>query len=445
MLCSIAFPAAAQQFDISPKEPVLLGEPILVQLRNLPADQLIKITAQRVLADEQTGKPILNRSEATFLVPADGVIDLARVAPKSGSYKGVDARGLFWSMQPSKESVASDRRSMEFRLEASSVADGKAVAAATINLLNALPNVQTESVNQFPGSLFASQRPSVATPKRPVIILLGGSEGGTEVTKGAARLASYGFAVLALPYYSPMDWETKKAELPALPSTFTDIPIERLNAARAWLQTRGDVDSTRIALFGTSKGAEFALLAGVQFSWITSIVAVVPSDVVWEGWGDNSPAGTRSSFALNGKPFTFVPYADFGKELAGFQTGDAVLIRRPHDKGRTANPLTATNARIPVEKIKGPVLVIAGHDDQLWNSGMMAQNIAERRASVGLDTVSLVYSDAGHFVGGNGYSPTTQYNNGLSKVGGTPEGNARAQADAWPKTLAFLRRTLGIN
>jgi hypothetical protein len=32
----------------------------------------------------------------------------------------------------------------------------------------------------------------------------------------------------------------------------------------------------------------------------------------------------------------------------------------------------------------------------------------------------------------------------LFKVGGTPEGNARAQADAWPKTIAFLARTLGV-
>ena len=27
---------------------------------------------------------------------------------------------------------------------------------------------------------------------------------------------------------------------------------------------------------------------------------------------------------------------------------------------------------------------------------------------------------------------------------GTPEGNAHAQADAWPKTIAFLKRTLGV-
>ena len=89
-------------------------------------------------------------------------------------------------------------------------------------------------------------------------------------------------------------------------------------------------------------------------------------------------------------------------------------------------------------------MLIAGQEDQVWNSAMMAHNIAERRAEAKLGTVSLIYTDAGHYLGGSGYNPTTQYNVGPSKGGGTPEGNARAQADAWPKTIAFLKRTLSV-
>jgi dienelactone hydrolase len=89
-------------------------------------------------------------------------------------------------------------------------------------------------------------------------------------------------------------------------------------------------------------------------------------------------------------------------------------------------------------------MLVAGQEDQVWNSAMMAHNITERRAEAKLETVSLIYSDAGHAIGGTGYNPTTQYDASPMKIGGTPEGNARAQADAWPKTIAFLKRTLGL-
>ena len=337
------------------------------------------------------------------------------------------------------------------------MAGDQLVADKVLTFVNALAGVKTEPVDKFPGALFAIQTSddegkntgkNTGKNKRPAIILLGGSEGGSAVTRGAAQLASYGFAVLALPYYSPAEWPSQKAELPTLPGAFTDIPIDRLNEARAWLQARenvnADVDAKRIAIYGTSKGAEFALLAGVHLRWVTSVVAVVPSDVVWEGWGPNIEPGKRSSFSIGGKPFPFVPYEDFGKEFMGFQTGEDVRIRRPQDKGRAANPAAAATARIPAERIKAPVMLIAGQEDQVWNSAMMAHNIAERRAEAKLDTVSLIYTDAGHYLGGSGYNPTTQYNVGPSKGGGTPDGNARAQADAWPKTVAFLKRTLSV-
>ena len=170
----------------------------------------------------------------------------------------------------------------------------------------------------------------------------------------------------------------------------------------------------------------------------------VPTDVVWEGWGAGVAPGSKSSFSLNGKPLPFVPYVEFGQEFTGFQTGVDVKVRRPQDKGRAANPLAAVKARIPVEKFKGPLLIIGGQDDQVWASGMMAHNIAEKRAEHGLETVALIYTDAGHGLTGNGYQPTTMLNAGPMKMGGTPEGNGRAQGDAFPKTMAFLKRVLGV-
>ncbi|MGH8238149.1 MAG: acyl-CoA thioester hydrolase/BAAT C-terminal domain-containing protein, partial [Steroidobacteraceae bacterium] len=143
-------------------------------------------------------------------------------------------------------------------------------------------------------------------------------------------------------------------------------------------------------------------------------------------------------------PLPFVPYVEFAEEFAGFRTGRDVKMRRFQDKGRAANPAAAVQARIEVEKFRGPLLIVGGHDDQVWASGMMAQNIAERRTAAGLATVALIFPEAGHFLSGNGWMPTTQYNVGLSKSGGTPQANAQAQARAYVETIAFLKRTLGV-
>ena len=438
-LC-VATLASAQSFQIEPAGKVLAGNPVSIKLDGLPASSEIVISAERPVSEwgAPPDKRVVYRSEAKFKTDAAGKLDLASANPVSGSYKLADTRGLFWSMKAMPAAAENDWKSSEVRFIAK-VAD-KQIASATLELMNALPEVKTEKVDKFPGALFAS----LPGAKRPAIILLGGSEGGSLVTRGAAQLASYGFNVLALPYYSPPSWPTFKAELPELPAAFADIPVERLNEARDWLAAHSEVDATRIAIHGTSKGAEFALLAGVHLPWATSIVAIVPTDVVWEGWGNGVEPAKHASFALNGKPLPFVPYVEFQQEFMGFQTGEAVHIRRPQDKGRAANPAAAVAARIPVERIKVPLMVIGGQDDQVWASGMMAQNIAERRVEAKLDTVSLIYTDAGHALSGTGFNPTTAYNSGPSKMGGTPEGNARAQADAWPKTIAFLKRTLGV-
>ena len=97
--------------------------------------------------------------------------------------------------------------------------------------------------------------------------------------------------------------------------------------------------------------------------WIKAVVALVPTDVVSEGWGLGVSPGQRTSFAWQGNAVPFVPYEDSDKEFAGFATGADVKIRRPQDAGRAANPDRVAAARIPVEDIAAPVLVAGGHDD----------------------------------------------------------------------------------
>ena len=441
--------ATAQQFVVAPSATVLSGDPLHISLTGLPASGEVSLTATRLVRDFFGNR--LYRAEARFAIGTDGRLDLATQAPADGSYAGADLRGLFWSMTPlaaaappaATASAAAGEALSEGQVRLVASSRGRELAQQLIQFRHTLPEVIRQPVDAFPGAIFAVP-PGKA--KRPALILLGGSEGGSSVARSAQAYAARGFAVLGLPYYSPPGWGANgptAAELPQLPAAFADIPIERLEQARAWLATQPQVDATRIGVLGISKGAEFALAAAQRLPWIRAVVALVPTDVIWEGWGDGVLPGQRSSFAWQGQPLAFVPYKDFAQEVRGFQTGEPVLFRRPQDKGRAAFAERVPAARIRVEDITAPVLVAGGDDDQVWDSGGMARNIAKARAAAGRETVLLVYPKAGHALSASGWSPTTQYNAGPMKMGGTPQADARAQAEIWTRSIEFLRSSLG--
>ncbi len=441
-LLALAVPVCAQRIETPAQQPVLAGEPLQLALADLQAGQLVTLRAERVVRSF-SGPVRRFVAEAQFRADAQGRVDLAQAAPlPGGSYEGADVRGLLWSMRAQEGEVTEPVfNRIQFQLLD---AEGKPIAQAELRLTQALPDVQTRKPVGFPGALFAHR---AGAGKRPALILLGGSEGGSAITRDAPFWASQGYAVLALPYYSPRSWGPsgmQPPELPELPAAFVDIPVERLEHARDWLAAQPEVDASRIGVQGTSKGAEFALIAGTRLPWIKGIAAIVPSDVVWEGWGEGVAPGQRSSFAWQGQPLDFVPYKDFQQEFAGAARGEPIVIRRPHDKGRAAATVEQIEkARIPAERIAAPVFLLGGDDDQLWDSGHMAQAIAEHRAQVaGLKTVLLRHPEAGHYLGGTGTSPTTHYNEGPMKSGGTPAANARAQAEGHAALKRFWAEVL---
>lgn len=428
----------AQRIEVTP-DAVLAGEPVRIVLKGFPRDADVTLRAERAVRGWMPGTAAKQyRAEAVFRTTHAGTLDLATARSLSGDYTGVDLRGLFWSMKPTGADAAADASTEVVTLSAHS---GDAVAAqARLTLREADPAVVVTAVEDpdLPGALLA-RLPGDRV--RPAIIVLGGSEGGDWFAKGMApRLASHGYAVFGLPYYAPA-WLDRQ-DLATLPSDFADIPVERLELARDWLAQQPGIDAARIGVYGVSKGAEFALLAATRFEWIDAVVAIVPSDVVWEGFGMAGVApGERASFAWRGEPLPFVPYRGLQAEFMAMASGQAVL-RRAHDHGRAAHPQRANAARIPVERYAGALLVAGGMQDKVWGSGPMAQNIAERRAAAGLDTATLVFHDAGHSLSGHGWSPTTQVDGPGMAMGGSAAGTAQAQAETWRETLALLARTL---
>lgn len=425
--------AVAQTFEISPSGEVLQGQPVAVRLTGLAPGAAVEIRAERRFGRPE---PMVWRSSAAFTADAEGRIDLTRQPATAGTYEGVDAAGLFWSMTPTATAAPADWRSGEVRLTAT--VDGQVVATGATRLIGTLSSVEAEDVPGFPAARLY-HLPGAGP--RPVIVVLHGADGGTGASERFGRkLASLGYAVVGLPYYSA-NWGDygPPQEIPGLPGSFIDIRIDQIADLRDWLRTRPDVDAERIALFGGSKGAEFSLIAASKYDWIAAVVAFAPSDLVWEGWGLETleAEGTRSSFSYQGQPLPFMPYVGFVEGLlAG--PGNANLLKI-HEDGRAAHPDREAAARIRVEDYPGPVMLVAGDADREWRSGQMARNVAASRSAAGRETVLLVYPEAGHDVGGDGWAPTAGE---VARGGGTAEANARAQADAWPQVLAFLERTL---
>lgn len=439
LLAAFTGSACAQRIVLNSEQPVLAGEPLTLQLADLQPGQTVTLRAERVVRTFM-GPVALFAGEASFIADAKGRVDLATQAPLPGScYAEADVRGLLWSMKKSASSTEGTQGrplgQVALRLRD---AGGTELARAELRLAHALPTVQTRKAEPFEGALFASLPGS---ERRPTLILLGGSEGGSAITRDAAHWASHGYAVLALPYYSPPRWGANgplPPELPSLPQRFFDIPVERLEVARDWLAQQPEADAARIGVMGTSKGAEFALLAGVEMPWIRAVAAIVPTDVVWEGWGmDPEAPATGASFAWKGRPYAHVRYHDMAAEWSKVMQGQQMRLRRPHEEGRAATtPEALAKARIPVERIRAALFVAGGGDDQLWPSGDMAAAIAATRQQAGLKTTALVFPKAGHAIGGTGTGPTTHYNEGHTAMGGQPQADAEAQA----ATHAALRR-----
>lgn len=443
VLAALSFVSSATPtIRIDPGTRVLEGDAINISVEGATPGSEITLTAERWIAGPSARRstPRLMRSQAVFVADSSGRVDLRTARPQRGTYEDPDPRGLFWSMRqvPDAKPSATDSHStseVRFALRAPNSIDD-----ARLELMPYLPQVRVRKAEGLPGALFAS----LPSPhKRPVVVLLGGSEGGTHITHDAAPLASRGFAVLALPVFSPPNRNGDR-EIPELPAAWADLPVETLNRAHEWLSRQPDVDASRVALHGTSMGALLALLGAAHLPWVDGVVASVPSDVVWDGWGPGVELGQRSTFSVAGKPLPFVPLVGYEQELQGYERNEPVILRRAFERGRSARPDLAARARVPVERIRVPVMVIGSYDDQMWPSGQMAQNIVERRIEAGLETEALIYQDAGHSLYETGYSPTTTYNAGLRKSGGTPKANAAAQAEIWPRTIQFLKRVLAV-
>jgi pimeloyl-ACP methyl ester carboxylesterase len=216
--------------------------------------------------------------------------------------------------------------------------------------------------------------------RHPAVLVLGGSEGGIPL-RYAPLLASRGYVALALAYYY----------IDPLPKALSEIPLEYVDRGMSWLKHHRSVDPDRVGLIGISKGAELSLLlAAMHPRWFQAIVAISPSSVVWEAVIRNvtpDPSAfvtrNRSSWSYGGQPLPFlhrILTSETRSQMEKEGAADAIEVYSP----ALDDALTLERARIRVEEIKAPVLLIASKADRVWPSARMAVQVQRDHQNPGV-------------------------------------------------------------
>jgi dienelactone hydrolase len=409
--------------------PSLVDEKVDIKISGLKPNQSVMLKATMEENQPSTWQAGNNKgrvwqSSAEFTADENGTVDLNNQAPVQGTYQGIDPMGLFWSMeiignsQNPHDADLLDPVEVQFDLEI----QGEIAATTRITRRFIASNVNAYDVldNGLEAKLF---EPETGSPY-PGVLVLGGSEGGIRSAElRAALLASHGYAALAVAYFRIDD----------LPKMLVQIPLDYFKKAIDWMESHETVDQSRLGVMGWSKGGELALLLASRFPQLRAVVAYVPSHVVWQG------IGYGSSWTYQGQPLPYVPYKPGAGGYDPKNPMNPINLRELY-LGSLDNKEAVTQASIPVENINGSILLISGHDDQIWPSQLMAEQIIFRlkKHNFNYKYEHLSYDSAGHGITSY-YWPTARPETpGFYSLGGTAAGDAHAQADSWPKVLQFL-------
>ena len=361
--------------------------PVHVTVSGLPPGGLVTLRAQ---TDDYQGMPW--ESAAQFRASAAGTLNLATVSPVSGGYRVADAAGLLWSLHPAFTTGPATQfyaNNAEFLVQLQVLVGGRVQATATLVRLVTLgisSSVQTVARDGLASTLFT---PATVRPGAPVVVVLGGSEGGEE-TWIAGALALVGFPALALGYFQE----------PGLPQCLCSIPLEYFVRAVGWLRAQPVARGHPVVLYGVSRGAEGALLiASYEPHLVNAVVASSPLDIIYGAFG-----GPGAAWTLHGRPL-------------------------------------AARATIPVGNIRVPLLLGDGGQDEVWPSAGSADIIVQelRRSGDHAPYTNLYYPGAGHaFLGTPPYVPYSGDGGLGTPLGGSKQANALATEQSWSKMLAFI-------
>lgn len=263
------------------------------------------------------------------------------------------------------------------------------------------------------------------------LICFSGSDGGIELARTLAGVfQAHGLTTLALAYVMEE----------GLPKQFSKVPIDSLEAAAKRLH---DMGYKKVGLWGISKGAELALLAGSLLpGLVNAVIAVAPMNTVCQGFAKEKGISfvPGSSWSFHGEE---IPYTSYGLEKfpIGHILWKSIQIRdvTMYDLylPLVQNPDPA--AVIQVEKITGPILLISSKMDNMWPSELAAKQITKRLRE---HSFPYFYQHLSYDYGGHMFVPMEFGQTKLFKGdrGKNKEPGLKARMDSLVKTLEFVSR-----
>jgi len=395
----------------------LLDEPRHIVVEGLAPGAQVTLTSRTLRGGGRAW-----RSAATFVADAQGRVDLDRDAPVAGDYHGVSGMGLLWSQhleQGHSAAVFPDAvlEPLHTRIE---VQDQALVLVQRL----AAAGVTRREVREdgLVGTLF---QPPGAGPY-PAVMVLNGSGGGINEAR-AALYASRGYSALALGYF----------KAPGLSDYISNTPLEYFETGLAWMRRELAPADDFIALSGQSRGGELVLLLASLFpESVAAVVGYVPSALVHGGQAAADPRVGRDgpAWLYRGEPLVHVWN---NNRHANWAARDAGLRNAVSMNSALEDADAVERARIPVERIRGPVLTLTAGDDAAWPSSRFGQMVSARLQQFKhpWPVLQRDFPLAGHSIL-LPYIPTTYADDGQ------PEANAQANEQSWHAVLEFLHNAV---
>ncbi|XP_043944805.1 bile acid-CoA:amino acid N-acyltransferase-like [Protopterus annectens] len=416
------------------RDPVVIARPlkavvdeqIEICVENLQPNQPVTLYSQLTTVHGD-----LWESFAHYVSKIDGTVQVLNDKSLGGSYTDCEPMGFIWSMTPAPEDTKK-RRLMKTNASAPdvvkvSVCDGHILERTEVNEI--LASIEVERWYMAPGVTRADVRQSgiVGTlflppgpGPFPGILNILGISGIADFHAGP--LASHGFATLVLAYINHEDL--------TYPAWYFGVTKDYFEKAYNFLSSHPQVVKDRIGIVGLCLGQYFTLQMGIEFPEIS------PKCLV----------------SINGCHFLPV------KDMSGFFYL-SLLQNKPIDEHFPMStkdfllPLPAeTDCMLQVGKLRCPLLLIVGEDDQTMPSVEASADIEKKMKEAGNGHLftKISYPGAGHLI----ETPFCPLNKS-SKIripytkttyhvlwGGEPKAHAYAQKDSWKHMLEFLKQHL---
>lgn len=400
-----------------------MEEPLELCITGLVPTELYTLVLERRAVTKAS--IIKRKSEAVFRADQLGNVDLSTSELVSGSYEGTEPMGLFWSMEITEKSENKGEhyeRLVPHQFDLSVWHEDTEVASRSLTKIWHGKEIKVIPVET--GQLIGNYYVQEDSKPRPTVIVVSGSEGGINDFY-ASILAGYGFHTFAVAYFG----------VEGLSETLTEIPLEIIEQAIAWLSEREDVKQDWLAIHGVSRGGEVALWSAVLFDKIKAAVSLNGSAISFAGivpWTDTlalPPAWTYRGEAL--------PYASPVNPVETARHCKSLYLKGENGVGIWYDALYedgVDKATIPIEETNKAYLLIMGEEDatfdiKRYNARMTKETIRQN-----------VYQGAGHEIG---VPHIPIWANKFT--GGTKRATYRASVDSLQATVAFLRESAGVN